>query len=1031
MRTPPKRSKMKHAASSETGETLRITGVETRALLEVLPSAIIITKPDGSILFANQRANEQVGMNVANSGWTILDFYVNPEERQRVVNQLDQQGRIDDYMLWVHKGDGSRMYGQFSTEKIEFEGQTAFLTSVIDITACKLNEDALREGEQKFRGVIEQSLDGIVIADEQGNIIEWNQAQETITGYGKDAFLGKSLWDMQFSLALPEFQTREIYERSRDFVLDILQTRRSEKFGRVNEYKICRPDGEVRVVETVIYPIDAGEKFWVGSVTRDVTEQKRTEEALRTRDRYLTLMNMTASDILDPRKASNRYYYLINHLANLFVADYACLVHWDSIKKRAVLAASTLPKEQPAPELVVEPGQAVITETVLRTRLPLVIEDVPNSKYVQNACLSNWPLIAAQSALAIPLIAGDTRLGAVIFIYNDLRHFSEEEIIRSRQVSSQVALMLWTIQKEADAQKRLTETNTLVEIGQALSETQSTDITNVFQLIADSARELIAGAEQAVIHSIGDNQEDLIPQAVAGFGRPRKSEHVLKIDQSIAGYTLAKGEGIIVSDAKTDKRFPARPQKLAFRSLMVAPIQSRKQKLGTISVQSKKVDAFLEDDSRMLEALGTQAAIAIENTHLLETIRQSLRETNALYHVTQQLVSSLDAEKIMEDVVELLHGRFGYYHVQIYVKDKDSGDFVMRAGSGEIGKKLKQQGYRLRAGEGIVGYTAETGKPFFTNNVDEVISFVRPPFLADSSSELAVPIKVNSQFLGLLDVHQIPPAQLDNKDMQLVSAVADQLAVALQKANLYADLHNALEQEQATRSKLVQSEKLNVAGRLLASVSHELNNPIQAIQNALFLLKEEKGLSDQGRQDLEIVLSETERMASLLERLRSTYRPVNTEDFKPIQINEVIEDVYALVATHLRHSQISFEFHTDPGLPAIPGMPSQLRQVFLNLFINAVDAMPGGGHLTVTTQLQPDKHEILITVADTGQGIEKEILPTVFEAFVTSKRGGTGLGLTISQEIIAEHGGRMQAENQPQQGALVSVWLPTQKKGQQ
>jgi PAS domain S-box-containing protein len=893
-----------------------------------------------------------------------------------------------------------------------------------------LNEDALREGEQKFRGVIEQSLDGIVIADEQGNIIEWNQAQETITGYGKDAFLGKSLWDMQFSLALPEFQTQVIYERSRDVVLEILRTRSSEKFGRVNEYKVRRPDGEIRAIETVIYPIDAGEKFWVGSVTRDITEQKRAEEALRSRDRYLTLMNMTASDILDPRKASDRYYYLINHLANLFVADYACLVQWDSIKKRAVLAASTLPQNQPAPELVFEPGQTVITETVLQTRSPLVIEDIPNSEYAQNACLSNQPLVSAQSALAIPLIAGDTQIGALIFTYNDPKHFSSDEIVRARQVSNQVALILWTIEKEADAQKRLKETNALARIGQALSETQSSDLTNVFQLIADSARELIAGAEQAVIHSIGKNQEDLIPQAVAGFDQPRKSEHILKVDQSISGYTLATGESIIVSDAETDERFPTRRKQLAFRSLMVAPIQSRQQKLGTISVQSKKVNAFTEGDSRMLEALGTQAAIAIENTHLLETIRQSLRETNALYHVTRQLVSSLDAEKIMEDVVELLHEKFGYYHVQIYVKDKSSGDFVMRAGSGEIGKKLKRQGYRLRAGEGIVGYTAETGKPFFTNNVDEVISFVRPPFLSNSSSELAVPIKVDSQFLGLLDVHQIPPAQLDDKDMQLVSAVADQLAVALQKANLYTDLHTSLKQEQEMRSKLVQSEKLNVAGRLLASVSHELNNPIQAIQNALFLLKDEKGLSDQGRQDLEIVLSETERMASLLERLRSTYRPVNTEDFKPIQINEVIEDVYALVATHLRQSQISFEFHTDPGLPAIPGLPSQLRQVFLNLFINAVDAMPGGGHLTVTTQLQPDNHEILITVADTGQGIEKEILPTVFEAFVTSKQGGTGLGLTISQEIITEHGGRMQAENQPKQGALVSVWLPSQERGQ-
>ena len=110
--------------------------------------------------------------------------------------------------------------------------------------------------------------------------------------------------------------------------------------------------------------------------------------------------------------------------------------------------------------------------------------------------------------------------------------------------------------------------------------------------------------------------------------------------------------------------------------------------------------------------------------------------------------------------------------------------------------------------------------------------------------------------------------------MQLVSAVADQLAVALQKAQLYTDLQNSLLQEQATRAQLIQTEKLTVAGRLLASVSHELNNPLQAIQNALFLLKDEKGISAEGQGDLTIVLSEAERMATLLERLRTTYQPV-------------------------------------------------------------------------------------------------------------------------------------------------------------
>ena len=305
-----------------------------------------------------------------------------------------------------------------------------------------------------------------------------------------------------------------------------------------------------------------------------------------------------------------------------------------------------------------------------------------------------------------------------------------------------------------------------------------------------------------------------------------------------------------------------------------------------------------------------------------------------------------------------------------------------------------------------------------------VFSFVRNPLLPNTKSELAVPVKIDNQILGLLDIQQVPPAYLSQNDLQLVTAVADQLAIALQKANLYSDLQAALQTEKAIRNQMVQSERLVTMGRLLASVSHELNNPLQAIQNALFLLREEKGISLQGKLDLDIVLSEAERMSALIERLRSTYRPIQAEDFLPTQINNIIEDVYALITTHLRHNEIVYEFHPDPDLPLIPALPNQIRQVILNLLMNAVEIMTSGGKLTVSTKLLQDSNEILLSVSDTGPGIAPDLLPNIFEAFVTNKQRGTGLGLTISYDIVMKHHGRITAENNPEAGALFQVWLP-------
>jgi two-component system NtrC family sensor kinase len=252
--------------------------------------------------------------------------------------------------------------------------------------------------------------------------------------------------------------------------------------------------------------------------------------------------------------------------------------------------------------------------------------------------------------------------------------------------------------------------------------------------------------------------------------------------------------------------------------------------------------------------------------------------------------------------------------------------------------------------------------------------------------------------------------------------------VALQKASLYAELQSSLRQEKTMRSQLIQNERLALVGRLLASVSHELNNPIQAIQNALFLLKEEESFSEQGSQDLDIVISETERMATLIDRLRTTYRPTHSEDYQDIQLNNVVEYVQALTATHMRHSDIRFESLLDLDLPLFSGIPEQLRQVVLNLFMNSIEAMQNGGQLTVRTDWVMEQNTVLLTLTDTGTGIDPQILPHIFEPFITNKDEGTGLGLTITYDIIQQHHGKIQAENNPQGGATFKVWLPVKRK---
>ncbi len=760
-----------------------------------------------------------------------------------------------------------------------------------------------------------------------------------------------------------------------------------------------------------------------GRLKQSIENRLRKEAELHSRERYLSMLNKMTHSIMAANNPDAMIEALIVDLKILLEADDCYLTRWNAETNQIIPLGTSAHLAKPYNHTDTSIDQVSMTRSVIQEGRVLIAEDVFNSPYISREIAKQFP---AQSVLGIPLIYGQIKLGAVLVAYNTRHKFPKVETERAEQAGNQIAIAIWNAQQDFELQKRLKESDALTKIAHALSQSERIGLSNVLALIATSAQELIPGAEQAVIHLLDDTKQLLVAEAVAGIKDISDGNSGMRLGEGIAGQVIAAGETINISDINSDDRFVKLGVLPKFRSLMVAPIISGGQKLGTISVQSKLPHTFTENEKDLLSTLGTQAAIAIENANLLESTQQALKETNALYRINQGMIA-LNTDELLADVADLLQQNFGYYQVQVYVIEAGTGDFVLQAGSGEIGRKLKEQNVRLPAGAGIIGYAAETSAPFFTNNVDEVMFYIRHELLPDTKSELAMPVIIGDKLLGILDIQQAPPGIFTNRDLQLVSAVADQLAVALQKADLYEDLQTSLQHEKEVRTQLVQNERLAVMGRLLASVSHELNNPLQAIQNALFLLKAEQALSPQGKQDLEIVLSETERMAALIQRLRATYRPSHAEDFNPVQINNIVEDVYALISTHLRHNNISFEFHPDPALPVIPGLADQIRQVILNLFMNAVEAMRIGGSVRVDTKYLESENEVFLSISDNGTGIDPVILPSIFDAFITNKETGTGLGLTITYDIILKHEGRISAENNPDVGATFKVWLPTRR----
>lgn len=664
-------------------------------------------------------------------------------------------------------------------------------------------------------------------------------------------------------------------------------------------------------------------------------------------------------------------------------------------------------------------NEAGVWVDCIHERRPVIHNDYASLPHRKGIPAGHAPVIRE---MVIPVMR-DGLIMAVLGVGNKPTDYDQQDV----EVVASLADLAWDIVERKRAEEalhsKMAMLQLLSDIGQAILSSQ--DLDHMLVTLLEKAQ-ATTGAEACSVALIEPETGDLVFRQAAGKAAQTVIGTRLPQGTGLAGWVAQHRQAALVPNAADDARVRILRDKSGFvtRDLIAVPLIARDKVTGVLELINKRNGTFSPDDCSLLVAVAAQVAIAIENAYLLESTQQALKEAHALYRINQGLVASQEPQDLLQDVVQLLQTNFGYYHVQIYVMEPHTGDFILRAGSGPIGRQLLEEGYRLRAGESIVGYTAETDAPFFSNDVDQLFSFVRNPLLPDTKSELAVPVKIDGHIVGLLDIHQMPPRLLTQRDMQLVSAVADQLSIALHKATLYADLQTSLKTEQAIRLQMVQSEKLSIMGRLLASVSHELNNPLQAIQNALFLLRDEPGISPQGRQDLEVVLSESERMSALISRLRTNYRSTQTEDFRPAQINGIIDEVYALIATHLRHNRITFEFRPASDLPPWPVIADQIRQVLLNLLMNAVEAMTTGGRLFVTTQYLPDSHEALISVTDTGPGIDPTILPSIFDPFVTDKQHGTGLGLTITYDIVAKHHGRIQADNNLQGGATFNIWLP-------
>jgi len=399
----------------------------------------------------------------------------------------------------------------------------------------------------------------------------------------------------------------------------------------------------------------------------------------------------------------------------------------------------------------------------------------------------------------------------------------------------------------------------------------------------------------------------------------------------------------------------------------------------------------------------------------------------ALNRATQAMIATLDPDAVLTLAMAEARTMLNAESTAILLLDKNNDELRFAATANVNCDALT--GSRTPAQEGLAGWVVQNAQPALVHDVQsdprfrESVDGLAGP---DTRSLLAMPLEYREETIGVIEAINKVGGDFDEHDRELLSTLAGSAAIAIENARLYQaerELRKLVEQSQL---QLVQTEKLAATGRLAASLAHEINNPLQAIHNSLQLMLSFQLEDDEQEEYLQIADKEIERLMSLVSSILDFARPPQRK-VQPTNLNAVIKQVLTLAGKYLQHSQITVKQDLATDLPSTLGASDELEQVFLNLVLNAVDAMPEGGILRISSRLAEDRR-LAVTFSDTGQGIAAEHLDQIFEPFFSTREEGTGLGLTVSRNVIEHHGGDISVQSAPGEGTTFTVWLPVLRK---
>ena len=492
---------------------------------------------------------------------------------------------------------------------------------------------------------------------------------------------------------------------------------------------------------------------------------------------------------------------------------------------------------------------------------------------------------------------------------------------------------------------------------------------------------------------------------------PSEAARQFRHGEGTADWVARGGRSLCVEDLLEDARELTPPPGL--RAALAVPLVVAGEARGVVQVFGKWPASFSPADEELLTAIAAQAGRALQNAWLAEQARLKARLFESLASVSRTINTAVNLEEALQTITREARTLMDAKMAALRLLDDSREWLDLRASSGAGEAYLAKP--RLSVAESLLGGAVRRRKPLQEENVQTSTRYQHGDAARKEGlvALLSVPLLLRDQAFGVLSVYKNRPYTFSNEEVGILAALAELSAIAIQKARLY-------ERVVDVEELLKQKEKLSALGWLAAEVAHEIRNPLTVLKLLYHSLDLRFEPGDPRTRDAEIITAKIDDLNRIVERILDFARTAEPT-LETVNLNELVEELCLLVRHKLANHGIHLERDLAPDLPLLRADASQLEQSFLNIVLNAAQAMPEGGTLRICTRLDAGRLSIEFTDSGHGMSEPERALTSVLQS---SKRGGTGIGLAIVRRVVEAHEGQIEIQSAPGQGTTVRVSLP-------